>query len=161
MTGGRAGQASQHDDEAREAFAEAIKGLDEALYQSAEAAHATLGQLAAKGKDYSDNDLKEALVHLRKLQEDYVAIAARIADAASGHLRHELIELAMHAQRERRCGRARGRCDERVRHQHGKRLSGTRQLGGRSGSYLWHSHGNARQRRPRWCGGCAARAGVG
>jgi hypothetical protein len=99
MTGGRAGQASQHDDEAREAFAEAIKGLDEALYQSAEAAHATLGQLAAKGKDYSDNDLKEALVHLRKLQEDYVAIAARIADAASGHLRHELIELAMHAQR--------------------------------------------------------------
>lgn len=98
MTGG-ATAAPKHDDAARQAFAEAIKGLDEALYLSAEAAHAALGQLAAKGKDYGDNDLKEALAHLRKLQEDYVAITARIADTASGHLRQELIELATHAQR--------------------------------------------------------------
>lgn len=99
VAGGGAVEASKHGDEARQAFAEAIKGLDAALHESAGAAHAALGQLAAKGNDYSDNDLKEALVHLRKLQEDYVATSTRIADAASGHLRHELMELAMHAQR--------------------------------------------------------------
>jgi hypothetical protein len=84
--------------EARELFANAVRELDQALVKSARAAHSALQQLAARGKDFTDNDLKEALVSLRKLEEDYVAAANRVAEAMSGDLRREMMELAVHAQ---------------------------------------------------------------
>jgi phosphoribosyl-ATP pyrophosphohydrolase len=61
--------------------------------------HDALQALAARGKDFGDNDLKEAFVSLQKLQEDYVAVANRIAEATTGNLRRELVDLALHAQR--------------------------------------------------------------
>jgi phosphoribosyl-ATP pyrophosphohydrolase len=85
--------------QARETFAEAVRGLDQALQQSAQAAHETLQALAARGKDFSDNDLKHAFASLQKLQEDYVAVANHIADATTGNIRRELVDLALHAQR--------------------------------------------------------------
>jgi len=84
--------------EARELFADAVRGFDEALVESASAAHGALQQLASRGKDFTDNDLKEALVSLRKLEESYAAAADRVAEAMSGNLRREMIELAVHAQ---------------------------------------------------------------
>jgi len=59
--------------EARELFADAVRVLDEALVKSASATHGALQQLASRGKDFTDNDLKEALVSLRKLEEDCLA----------------------------------------------------------------------------------------
>jgi hypothetical protein len=73
-------------------------GPTKALVKSASATHGALQQLASRGKDFTDNDLKEALVSLRKLEEDYAAAANRIAEAMSGNLRREMIELAVHAQ---------------------------------------------------------------
>jgi hypothetical protein len=84
--------------EARELFADAVRDIDEALAKSASATHDALQQLASRGKDFTDNDLKEALVSLRKLEDDYRAAANRIAEAMSGNLRRELTELAAHAQ---------------------------------------------------------------
>ena len=84
--------------EAREPFADAVRGLDEALVKSASATHSALQLLASRGKDYTDNDQKEALICLRKLEEDYAAVANRVAEAMSGNLRHEMTELAVHAQ---------------------------------------------------------------
>ena len=83
---------------ARELFTDAVRRLDEALVVSAGATHAALQQLASRGKDFTDNDLKEALASLRRLEEDYVAAANRIAEAMSGNLRREMTELAVHAQ---------------------------------------------------------------
>jgi hypothetical protein len=83
---------------AREFFTDAVKQLDDALVKSASAAHGALQQLASRGQDFTDNDLKEALVSLRKLEEDYVAVANRLAEAMSANLRHEMTELAAHAQ---------------------------------------------------------------
>jgi len=99
MGGGAAFQPAMDSPEARAAFADAVRGLDEALQQSAQATHAALQQLAARGQDFSDNDLKQAFASLQKLQEDYVAVANRIADATTGNIRRELVELALHAQR--------------------------------------------------------------
>lgn len=98
VAGGEAAGAEIQTDEARQAFADAIKVLDEALMESATATHTVLERLASRGKDFTDNDLKDALVSLRKLQEEYVAITNRIADATTGSLRNELIDLAVHAQ---------------------------------------------------------------
>jgi len=92
------GNAAVSGDDAREMFADAVRGLDEALVTSASAAHGALQQLASRGKDFTDNDLKEALVSLRKLEEDYMAAANRLAEAMSGNLRREMTELAVHAQ---------------------------------------------------------------
>jgi len=87
------------DDQAREAFASAVAALDEALQRSAQAVHESLAALAARGKDFSDNDLKNAFASLQQLQHDYVAVANRIADATGGNIRRELVDLALHAQR--------------------------------------------------------------
>jgi hypothetical protein len=86
-------------EQARQAFADAIGGLDQALQASAKAAHEALQVLASRGKDFSDNDLKNAFASLQKLQENYVATANHIADATTGSIRRELVELAVHAQR--------------------------------------------------------------
>jgi hypothetical protein len=84
--------------EAREHFADVVKALDEALVKSASAAHSALEQIAARGKDFTDNDLKEALVSLRKLEEDYIAAANCLVAAISGDLRREMSALVAHAQ---------------------------------------------------------------
>jgi hypothetical protein len=86
-------------EQARAAFAEAVGGLDAKLQASAQAAHEALATLAARGKDFSDNDLKNAFAGLQQLQEAYVAAANHVADATTGSIRRELVDLALHAQR--------------------------------------------------------------
>jgi len=83
---------------AREFFAETVRQLDEALVKSASATHYALQQLASRGKDFTDDDLKEALTSLRKLEQDYAAVANRLGDAMSANLRREMSELASQAQ---------------------------------------------------------------
>ena len=98
VIGGTPGNTAVGGAEARELFADAVRKLDEALVKSASATHDALQQLATRGKDFTDNDLKEALVSLRKLEQDYTAAASRIAEAMTGNLRREMMELAVHAQ---------------------------------------------------------------
>jgi hypothetical protein len=95
---GRGGTTFVSGDKARELFADAVRQLDDALVKSASATHGALQQLASRGQDFTDNDLKEALASLRKLEEDYVAVANRLSEAMSANLRRELTELATHAQ---------------------------------------------------------------
>jgi phosphoribosyl-ATP pyrophosphohydrolase len=99
MSGGAAIKPPLDSTQAREAFAAAIGGLDQALQSSARAVHEALQALATRGKDFSDNDLKNAFAALQKLQEDYVATANHIADATTGNIRRELVDLTLHAQR--------------------------------------------------------------
>ena len=98
MIGGTPGTPAAIGADAREMFAEAVRTLDEALLKSASETHRALQQLASRGKDFTDNDLKEALVSLRRLEQDYAAAATRIGEAMSTNLRHEMAELAVHAQ---------------------------------------------------------------
>src|SRR5262249_36669391 len=83
---------------AREIFADAVRELDEALVKSASETHSALQQLASRGKDFTDNDLKEALVSLTMLKLDYAAVANLIGDAMSINLRREMMGLAVSAQ---------------------------------------------------------------
>ena len=98
VTGQTASDVTTRGTESREPFVDAVRGLDEALLKSASATHDALQQLASRGKDFTDNDLKEVLVRLRKLEEDYVALAGLIAEAMTGNLRREMLELAVHAR---------------------------------------------------------------
>jgi len=96
---GGAAQAAPASAPDRGAFAETIRGLDAALHASSLATHAALQALAARGAEFSDNDVKNAFAALQTMQKDYVAVASHIADATSGNLRRELGDLALHAQR--------------------------------------------------------------
>src|SRR5215212_11065752 len=98
LAGQRAGNALPSSAEARERFADAVRSLDEALQKSAGATHDALQRLASREKDYTDNDLKDALVSLRTLEEDYVAATSRIAEAMSDNFRRDVAGLAAHAQ---------------------------------------------------------------
>ena len=85
--------------QAREAFTDALRGLDLALRASSQAAHEALEVLASRGSDFSDNDLKNAFAALQVLQGDFVAAANHIADATTGNIRRDLVDLTLHAQR--------------------------------------------------------------
>ncbi len=92
------GSTAVTDANAREIFVEAVRQLDDALVKSAGATHSALEQLASRGQDFTDNDLKAALVSLRKLEADYVAVSNRLTEALSANLRREMTEIAAHAQ---------------------------------------------------------------
>jgi hypothetical protein len=98
MIGATPGNAATGGAEERELFAEAVRKLDEALVKSVSATHDALQRLASRGQNFTDNDLKEALVTLRELEQDYTAAASRIAEAMTGNLTREITELAVHAQ---------------------------------------------------------------
>ena len=83
---------------ARELFAEAVRQLDDALVKSAAGTHDALQGLASQGHDFTDNDIKTALVNLRKLEGDSVAASNRLAEALNANLRREMREIAAHAQ---------------------------------------------------------------
>jgi len=87
------------DAQSREAFVATLRDLDLQLQASAQAAHAALASLAARGGEFSDNDLKNAFAALQKMQADFVTTASHVADAASGNIQRELLDLALHAQR--------------------------------------------------------------
>jgi hypothetical protein len=82
----------------RQGFADAIRQLDEVLLTSSRNAHAALEKLVARGKDFTDNDIKDALASLMTLQQDCLAATTRIADAAQANFRLEVGELAAQAQ---------------------------------------------------------------
>ena len=98
VIGATPGNAEASGAEEHELFADAVRKLDEALMKSASATHDALQRLASRGQDFTDNDLKEALVTLRELEQDYAAAASRIAEAMTGNLTREIAELAAHAQ---------------------------------------------------------------
>ena len=98
MIGGPPGNTAASDADAREIFAGAVRELDEALVKSASESHSALQQLASRGKDFTENDLKEALVSLRRLEQDYAAGANLIRDAMSINLRRDMMGLAVSSQ---------------------------------------------------------------
>jgi len=98
VIGATPGNAAAGGAEEREVFADAVRKFDAALMKSASATHDALQRLASRGQDFTDNDLKETLVTLRELEQDYAAAATRIAEAMTGNLTREIGELAVHAQ---------------------------------------------------------------
>ena len=98
MIGGPPGNTAASGADAREIFADAVRELDEALVKSASETHSALQQLASRGKDFTENDLKEALISLRRSEQDYAAGANLIRDAMSINLRRDMMGLAVSSQ---------------------------------------------------------------
>ena len=77
----------------RHALAEGLRGIDQALTKSVDAGHEAIRQMTATGRGISDNEVKQALAGLRKVEEDFVATVDQVASSANERVRPELREL--------------------------------------------------------------------
>ncbi len=84
----------------RHAMGQAFRGMDEALTKSVQAGEAALRQIVATGRSISDNEVKEALAGLKKIEEDFIATVSKVAESANARVQpelHALVERATHA----------------------------------------------------------------
>lgn len=81
----------------RHALAEGFRGMDLALTKSVQAGHEALRQMAAAGRGISENEMKQALAGLRKVEEDFVATVDQVAHSANDRVRPELREVLRQA----------------------------------------------------------------
>jgi hypothetical protein len=73
--------AAQRAGQVKGAVADALSGLDQALMKSAQAAQLALQELAAKSREFSDSELKQAIHQMKKLESDLIAAAGRVAES--------------------------------------------------------------------------------
>lgn len=81
----------------RRTLAEGFRGMDQALTASVDAGREALRQMAAAGRGLADNEAKQALAGLRKIEEDFVATVEQVARSSSERVRPELAEVLRQA----------------------------------------------------------------
>ena len=83
----------------RQAMGQAFRGMDEALTKSVEAGEGALRQLVATGRGLADNEVKQALAGLKKIEEDFVDTVSQVASSANERAGPELRALVERATR--------------------------------------------------------------
>lgn len=99
MTEGISAGASTQGDEVKGALKAAFSGLDEALTRAAHASSLAVKELAARGRDFGETDLKQALNQLRSLETDFLHTWTQVSESAGDAVREEMRSLMTHAQR--------------------------------------------------------------
>ncbi|HSA88863.1 MAG TPA: DUF6781 family protein [Burkholderiales bacterium] len=99
ITEGMAAAAPASGGAMRSAMGQAFRGMDEALTRSVEAGEEALRKLVAAGRSISDNEVKQALAGLKKIEEDFLATVNQVAETANARARPELRELVGRAAR--------------------------------------------------------------
>ena len=100
VTEGVAAAAPASGGSLRQAMGQAFRGMDEALTKSVEAGEGALRQLVATGRGLADNEVKQALAGLKKIEEDFVDTVSKVASSANERAGPELralVERATHA----------------------------------------------------------------
>jgi Skp family chaperone for outer membrane proteins len=100
VTEGMASAAPASGGTLRQAMGQAFRGMDEALTKSVEAGEGALRQMVATGRGLADNEVKQALAGLKKIEEDFVDTVSKVASSANERARPELralVERATHA----------------------------------------------------------------
>jgi hypothetical protein len=97
VTEGMAAAAPASGGTVRQVMGQAFRGMDEALTKSVQAGEEALRQLVATGRNLNDNEVKQALAGLKKIEEDFVASVSQVAASANERARPELQELVRRA----------------------------------------------------------------
>jgi len=100
VTEGMAAAAPASGGTLRQAMGQAFRGMDEALTKSVEAGEGALRQMVATGRGLADNEVKQALAGLKKIEEDFVDTVSKVASSANERAGPELralVERATHA----------------------------------------------------------------
>jgi hypothetical protein len=99
VTEGMAAAAPASGGTMRKAMGQAFRGMDEALTKSVEAGEEALRKLVATGRSISDNEVKQALAGLKKIEEDFLSTVSQVAESTNERVRPELRDLARRAAR--------------------------------------------------------------
>ena len=97
VTEGMASAAPASGGSMRKAMGQAFRGMDEALTRSVEAGESALRQMVATGRSISDNEVKQALAGLKKIEEDFIDTVSKVAASANERARPELRALVERA----------------------------------------------------------------
>jgi hypothetical protein len=100
VTEGMAAAAPASGGTLRHAMGQAFRGMDEALTKSVEAGESALRQMVATGRGVADNEVKQALAGLKKIEQDFIETVSQVASSANERARPELralLERATHA----------------------------------------------------------------
>ena len=97
VTEGMAAAAPASGGTLRQAMGQAFRGMDEALTKSVEAGESALRQMVATGRGVADNEVKQALAGLKKIEEDFVDTVSKVASSANERVRPELRALVERA----------------------------------------------------------------
>jgi len=100
VTEGMASAAPTSGGTVRQVMGQAFRGMDEALTKSVEAGEQALRQLVSTGRGVADNEVKQALAGLKKIEEDFIDTVSKVASSANERARPELralVERATHA----------------------------------------------------------------
>lgn len=90
--------ASSRADEVREALADALRGMDDALVHAAEAMHLALGEAVSQAQEFAEQDLKQGMSELKNLEALFLETVEHVAEGASQLVRQEMNALVAHAR---------------------------------------------------------------
>ncbi|HXV07530.1 MAG TPA: DUF6781 family protein [Burkholderiales bacterium] len=91
--------AERRGQDVRQALSEAFAGMDQAMSKAAQASSLALKELAARGRDFSDNELKQGLERMRQMEGDFLDSVRQVSRSTSGSVKSEWQDLIAHAQR--------------------------------------------------------------
>jgi hypothetical protein len=91
--------AEKHGENIKGALSAAFTGLDEAFTRAAHASSLAVKELAARGKEFSEAELKQSLIQMRRMETDFTETWSEVARSASGAVKTEMQDLIIHVQR--------------------------------------------------------------
>jgi hypothetical protein len=90
--------ASERADEVRLALGDALHGMDDALGHAAEAMQHAWSEVSAHAQEFAEQDLKEGIDELKKLEGMFLETVGRTAQEASGLVKQEMAALVEQAR---------------------------------------------------------------
>jgi hypothetical protein len=99
MTEGISLGAERRGQDVKHALSEAFTGMDQALTKAAQASSLALTELASKGRDFSDRELKQALDQMKQMESDFLDSIKKVAGTTGGAVKTGWDDLIAHAQR--------------------------------------------------------------
>jgi hypothetical protein len=99
MTAGISLGAERRGKDVKAALAEAFAGMDQALTKVAQAGSLAIRELTAKGRDFNEGDLKQALDQMKRMEQEFLDTVRQVSQTTGGAVRSEWHDLLSHAQR--------------------------------------------------------------
>jgi hypothetical protein len=91
--------AEQRGQDVKHALSEAFAGMDQAMSKAAQASSLALKELASRGREFSDSELKQGLERMRQMETGFLETVRQVSQSAGGAVKGEWQELVTHAQR--------------------------------------------------------------
>jgi hypothetical protein len=99
MTQGISLGAERRGEDVKAALSEAFAGMDQALTKVAQAGSLAIQELTAKGRDFNERELKQALDQMKRMDQEFLDTVRQMSQSTGGAVRSEWHELLSHAQR--------------------------------------------------------------